>query len=185
MHTITSKILSEYFSITVNFASRMYEKECDTVLNLLYDLRYKRIEIHNGAVEPSYLLQQAFNIGIRPNIVEIVMAILITDGYVTSDIKSESKLLNITQKVRAFIATTSYEEQSQLLELQKQLNQKTHLKLEQDILLNKWLLRTKWVPLILSIFGIIISVLAYNESRKEHNQKPNYENPRDTVKNNK
>lgn len=158
-----------------------FEKECDIILPLIDSLTYTRLESNGSSVSSGYLLQEAFNIGIDPKTVQTVIAILISNDHVVMK-EVTDKIFFITQKGRAFAATTSYVQENRLLELQRQLNQKTLQKLEQGILLNGWLLKTKWWPLIFTIVGLIISILAYNESRKEHNQKPNYETNSNTVK---
>lgn len=159
----------------------MYETECDIILNLVYNLRYTHLE-SNGGIETSHLISESDKLGIQPKTIEIVVAILIRDKQVTVTEFANARIVSITQKGRAFIATTSYVSESHLLELQKQLNEKNIQKLEQDILLNKWLLKTKWLPLIISIIGLIVSILAYKESKKEHEKRFHDKNTCDTVK---
>lgn len=138
----------------------MYEEHCDLILKE-FD---KNIPNHwDQQTHILNILESNYSSEIAVRYYHIIIAILIDDAHIE---KSEyfvgglSNYYDITAKGRSFINTTSYVQRKHERELQIQLNEKATLKADQDLRLNSWLLKTRWLPHILSFVSIVVAIAA-------------------------
>jgi hypothetical protein len=149
----------------------MYEKECDILLQFIEDEQFKALENPECSVAHTTISQKSLGLNV---FFDVLISILISNEHVyVIDMGSGKLFYKVSHKGRTFLATTSYVQRKEELDLQRKTNVHNIRKLEQDLKLNNWLLKTKWLPHILALAGLIISILAYNESRKERSLVPN------------
>lgn len=131
----------------------MYEQECDLVLSTIYN--WENIIAPTDAslrVEVSKIMD-AKDIVTK---LHVITAILVVDG----NLKVDDGYYIPTHKGHVFLNTTSYVKEKHKLDLIKKLNDRETEKLELDIKMHKWLLKTRWLPHILALVGIILSIIA-------------------------
>ena len=171
----------------------MYEQACDIVLQIFEDSRYSRLE-GNAHVDIPLIRSEANKQQVSLEIVDIALSILITDGFIEADTSmSPVHWYSITHFGRKFLNTNSYILEGKKRQLDREQNERTVIKMQQDLKLGKWLLKTKWLPFIFTLIGLICSGLSLYIS--VHQSKPvsydnknnihNNQNSQDSISNNK
>lgn len=124
-----------------------FDKICDDALTLLYDMP-------NRAGNPNTIMLMGASKGknYSEKDIELAMSRLIKDGQ-ASRVANTRNHYKITHTGIAFLTTNSYVKQA--VE-QNRANEKTEIELK----LNRYLYKARWLPHILALLAIIISLIA-------------------------
>lgn len=134
----------------------MYEQECDLILAEIVEKKKSGIMQH----KINSLHQSLTTKGITCDKTSLQNAasILYANKHIRLEVDYISSVpddvnFHLTHAGFEFISTTSYKD----TKVQKELH---HKKTQQEVRINEWLIKTKWLPLLLSILSVIISIIA-------------------------
>lgn len=140
----------------------MHEEICDQILRKLTE---KNPTGHSEVWESTTL---ASSLGFPHDDVFEALRFLKQTGYIVSHVGPQEvegmqvsvASVKIKDAGRIFIADSSFVDNRDKAKWKTELSNKEHRKLEQEIKLNAWLLKTKWWPLIISILSLVVAIYA-------------------------